>query len=128
MFPIQFVPDTICSRYNLCRYNLCRYNLCRYKLCRYNLCRYNLYMNPSYRIVYEYKNMPCTFISRTRILFPVSEFKSFICIGTGSVENYQKLFFKSATSIFLKANKEKVSNRKESVEVLVFLFNRMYSR
>jgi hypothetical protein len=53
---IQFVPDTICSRYNLfpiqyvpdticSRYNLCRYNLCRYKLCRYNLCRYNLYMN-----------------------------------------------------------------------------------
>jgi hypothetical protein len=56
LFPIQFVPDTICSRYNMfpiqfvpdticSRYNLCRYNLCRYKLCRYNLCRYNLYMN-----------------------------------------------------------------------------------
>ncbi len=43
MFPIQFVPDTICSRYNLCRYNLCRYTLCRY-----NLCRYNLYMNPMF--------------------------------------------------------------------------------
>jgi hypothetical protein len=56
LFPIQFVPDTICSRYNMfpiqfvpdkicSRYNLCRYNLCRYKLCRYNLCRYSLYMN-----------------------------------------------------------------------------------
>ncbi len=56
LFPIKFVPDTICSRYNMfpiqfvpdticSRYNLCRYNLCRYKLCRYNLCRYNLYMN-----------------------------------------------------------------------------------
>jgi hypothetical protein len=60
LFPIQFVPDTICSRYNMfpiqfvpdticSRYNLCRYNLCRYKLCRYNLCRYNLYNCISWR-------------------------------------------------------------------------------
>ncbi len=48
-YKIQFVPDTVCARYNLCPIQfvpdtICVwYKLCRYKLCRYNLCQYNLF-------------------------------------------------------------------------------------
>jgi hypothetical protein len=47
LFPIQFVPDTVCSRYSLFPIQFVPDTICsRYNLCRYNLCRYNLYMNP----------------------------------------------------------------------------------